>query len=106
MSIHSSANTSDDPQLPARHFVCWTWNGFRWPDERRQLAYLSRSGYPLNNSAAALTEDWAEAETFTTLAAARYFVRRNEGLQRYPYRDLLVTTVAALRQTVGFPRTV
>lgn len=92
----------DDPRdLDASLWVAWVWNDVRWPSGSRSVGYLGpRRDVKTNH---ALFTYWhGSATTFKSEAGARKFIAEHEAKRGAPYAGIRVTTLATLREIVGY----
>lgn len=96
----------DYPDLPDSLFVLWYSNGYKWPDARRSVGYLTAKKRGIMTGAALFSIFWNEAETFETEAAAREFLEENNRLRAsqggQPYHGIEVSTVAEMKRRCGY----
>ena len=96
-------NAFDFPHLADDVFVAWHSNGKKWPDARRELAYLSQTKRNCLTDSALFTIHSDEAATFPTMEAAQEFVRIHQEKHPGPY-NVRITDVATLKAACGYTR--
>ena len=95
MRIMDPKLAMDFPRIEPDKFIIWYSNGYRWPDGRRNVAYLSDKRTAVRGGFA-LFSDWEGAATFDNEADARAWREANEAKRPHRYGALNITTVAEL----------
>jgi len=102
VETRSPTQALDFPHLNDDLFILWYTNGFRWPDPRRRVAYLSAVARHVLKDYTLFTDDAAQAATFPTLDAALQWQWEQEKLRGMPYYGVKVTTVREMKQRCGY----
>jgi len=77
--------------------VIWWGNEYRWPDEKREIRYLSDQHLDTMKGYALAVADHRWAVTFVTGWQAKNWLMKHESKRGAPYSDFRITTVAELK---------